>query len=197
MPYILQSLLRLDLHNSHQRVVRLLQILRRRLSAELLHRKRRSEPPLSDRREFRGLDQLPRVVGSIEKRHDDAMGASVEGSCMSKSSAMRGAPQAITDQRSSSMACLRLTIHPSLAGIRTTGLTPQAAMAATASCIAASICTLGGIDLTQSGGLGEAKWIALYRQYSHVQCLHISSRSRILPSRARGCCPGASAMPQT
>ncbi len=82
--YILQSLLSLNLNNCEQRIVRLLQILRRRLPTERSHRKGRPEPAAALRRKLGRSDQPAGVVGGTQKRHDDAMRAGIKGSWPSR-----------------------------------------------------------------------------------------------------------------
>lgn len=77
--YILQRLLGLDLHDRQERIIGRLQILELRNTARRAHRERASEASPSRRREFRGFDQFPGVVGGVQQGNDDAVGAAVEG----------------------------------------------------------------------------------------------------------------------
>ena len=128
--YIVKSLFRLNLHDSQKSVICLLQIFCCCGDAKLFHWKRRTESPLPQWREFGRVDKLSCVVGSVKKGHDYSVGARVQGSCRRST---RQHPN--IDGRMD----LLLTIHPSLAAMRTIGLTPQPAIAATASCIAESV----------------------------------------------------------
>ena len=85
----------------------------------------------------------------------------------------------------------RLTIHPSLAGIRTIGLTPTEATAWTDSCISLSM--VDSVSLGFSDDECLPSWYA-YLRCSHAQCQCKSSRSLREQSTARGACQEASAM---
>lgn len=76
------------------------------------------------------MDQFPGIVGCVEERDDNSVGTGVEGTCIINVS--YSIPQIDTVTRRKH---IRLTIHASFAATRTIGLTPVAAMAATASCI--------------------------------------------------------------
>lgn len=137
--YILQRLLGLDLHDRQERIIGRLQIFELRNTARRAHGERASKASPSCGREFRGFDQFPGVVGGVQQRNDDAVGAGVEGPCITIISLKNN----ISNIRMLPLVeDARLTIQASLAAIRTMGLTPHAAMAATASCIcqSADIC---------------------------------------------------------
>ena len=128
---ILQSLFCFDLHNREQRIICLLQVLRRCLSSKFLHWKRRTKASLTLGWELCSVEKARCVMGRVYEWHNYTMRTGVKGS-------FTGCDQPLEAELASLEISL-LTIQPSLAAMRTIGLTPQPAIAATASCIAASV----------------------------------------------------------
>jgi len=71
--------------------------------------------------------------------------------------------------------CSLLIIHGCISGIRTTGETPKAAMAGTASCIAASECVIDPFYIIRE----ETK--LSYHQYCHARNLPTPNLPLIVP----------------
>lgn len=145
--HIFQRLLCFYLYNCHQALIRLLQVLCRCLTTELFHWKWWTKAPLACWGELSRLDQLPGIIRRAEKRHNNTM--SWKGKLLTRliTSSQGAIPpeskapvmcQQVSPVQNRKTVDLLLIIQPSLAATLTTGLTPQAAIAATASCIALS-----------------------------------------------------------
>lgn len=76
--YVLERLLRLDLNDSQQRIVRLLQVLEPGDSARRAHGKRTPESSTANGRELGRLDQSAGIIRRVKQRDDNAVSARVQ-----------------------------------------------------------------------------------------------------------------------